>query len=114
MKKNQFKKTEWAIVIILLLLITASNSFSQTTTNLPKCGKYNLHLKNGCHWLLASKTKWILGYVVIIGKDTEYYDINGNDIDKTEVLGYGRLQRRRSKKKCYKPEIETTESCLEL
>lgn len=89
--------------IIVLLFITV-NSFAQNSvSNLPKCGKYCIHIQNPCHWLLASKTAWMMGYVLITGNKTQFLDVYGNEIDqnKVKVLGYGRLQRRHDKHKCY-------------
>lgn len=93
-------------LLFAALIFIASNSFAQSCAHifLPKCGKYNIHIKNDCHWLLASRTKWIMGYVLIEGNDTVFLDVDANEIDKSNVLGYGRLQRRKSKNKCYKGE----------
>lgn len=93
-------------LLFAALLFLTTNCMAQSCIKfLPACGKYNIHLKNDCHWLLASRTKWILGYVVITNNDTVYFDLNANEIDKSKVLGYGRLQRRKSKNKCYKNEM---------
>lgn len=91
------------ISILLIVFITISANAQTSVNNIPKCGKYCLHVKNGCHWWLASKTKNVMGYVIITNGETDYFDANLNRIYSTDVISYGRLQRYHSKHKCYKP-----------
>lgn len=86
-------------LFVLLLLIT-SCVFSQEST---KCGKFKIQLKNDCSWLLASRTKWVEGYVLIEKDSTEYFDVYGNIIDYSKVISYSDFPGRKSKKKCYRP-----------
>jgi hypothetical protein len=99
------------LIIAVLILLISKVSFAQNSiSNIPKCGRYNLHIENPCHWILASKTKWIIGYVLVTGVYLQYFDTNGNEIEQSKVIGYGRLQRRHSKTKCYKPINSTARS----
>lgn len=99
------------IITLLTLLFITINSFAQTSRKtLPKCGKYNIELKNDCHWWLASKEKWILGYILITDTGTQYFDAEGNDIDSKKVISYGRLMRRHNRHKCYPANVIVNKS----
>lgn len=92
------------LIIAVLIILLSKVSFAQNSiSHVPKCGRYNIQIENPYHFILASKTKWIMGYVLITGVYVQYFDLSGNEIEQSKVLGYGRLQRRPSKNKCYKP-----------
>lgn len=59
-----------------------------------KYQKYRIHIKNNCHWALASKTKWIAGYVVTIGPYIAYFDYKGVELNPAcvKILGYDKLK----------------------
>jgi hypothetical protein len=101
------KKT---ILLLLIVFITISANAQTNVTNLPKCGKYCLHIKNGCHWWLASRTKNVMGYVIITNGETDYFDADLNRIYSKDVISYGRLTRHPSKNKCYRPTCPYCES----
>jgi hypothetical protein len=100
------------ILLAVFLIITVNFCSAQTVTasKTPSRPKYNIHLKNNCHWWIASSTKWVEGYVVVTPAGTQYVDIKGHNIDNSEILGYNQLQTRNFKR-THTDAINTNEIC---
>lgn len=86
------KKT---ILSLLIVFITINSNAQTSVKNIPKCGRYNIHLVNNCHWLLASKSRWIMGYVLVSDGNVQCFDINGNEINQKAIIGYKNIPKHK-------------------
>lgn len=82
------------LAVFLIITVNFCNAQTVTASKTPSRPKYNIHLKNDCHWWLASSTKWVEGYVVVTPSGTQYVDIKGNNINNSEILGFDKLQTK--------------------
>jgi hypothetical protein len=82
------------LAVFLIITVNFCNAQAVTASKTPSRPKYNIHLKNNCHWWLASSTKWVEGYVVVTPSGTQYVDIKSNNINNSEILAFDKLQAK--------------------